>query len=51
MSKPNLKSIKIGKHWWVVGDDDYGPYGPYTNKQDADEDRRGVVKAIKHAGE
>ena len=43
MSK--LRIARLGKHWWIVGDEDYGPYGPYDRKSGDDsaaEDLRGL---------
>lgn len=41
-----LKTEQIGPHWWIMGDKEYGLYGPYKTKTDADEDRRGVVRTM-----
>ena len=45
---PRLQTMKKGKTWWIVGDDDAGPMGPYDNKQQAEEDRVGVARFHRH---
>lgn len=42
-----LESKKLGKYWWIVGDDD-GPFGPYHTKKECDEDRRGIVRTMEN---
>ncbi len=37
-----LRTKKMGAKWWIVGDEEDGPYGPYDTKADADSDRRGI---------
>ena len=39
-----LKTRKLGSHWWILGDDVDGPYGPYKTKGDADSDRVGILQ-------
>ena len=36
-----LQTKKIGKNWWIVGDDD-GPFGPYSNRAEALDDLKGL---------
>lgn len=43
-----LKTKKLGKYWWIVGHED-GPMGPYDTKKEADEDRIGVNRSMRHA--
>jgi len=48
---PKLQTKKLGKHWWIVGDEDFGPYGPYDRKSgddSADEDLRGLRRFNRH---
>ncbi len=44
MNWRNLKTKKLGQHWWIVGDEEDGPYGPYDTKTEADGDRIGITK-------
>lgn len=37
-----LQLKKIGNKWWILGDADAGPMGPYDNRKDAESDKRGV---------
>jgi len=46
-----LKVKKIGKKWWIVGDEDYGAYGPYDTKHEAESDRRGVLRCLREMEE
>lgn len=32
--------------WWIIGDDE--PYGPYTTRKEANEDRRGLMRTEQH---
>ena len=41
----------MGKKWWIVGDEDFGPYGPYDVKANADDDRRGIQRTLRHSEE
>jgi len=41
-----LRTKKMGRFWWIVGDEEDGPYGPYDIKAEADSDRIGVQKTI-----
>ncbi len=43
-----LKTKRLGDNWWIVGDEDYGPYGPYDVKEDADSDRLGVQRTLQN---
>jgi len=38
------KTKKLGKYYWITGDGEYGPYGPYVTKKEADADRIGLNK-------
>jgi len=40
-----LRTVKLGKKWWIVGDEEDGPYGPYDlrDRKEANEDRRGIT--------
>ncbi len=46
-----LESKKMGKHWWIVGDQEDGPYGPYDSKAEAESDRVGVKRFFRHQNE
>lgn len=46
-----LQTKKFGKRWWIVGNDDYGPIGPYETKQEAEDDRRGLNRFYRHQNE
>lgn len=46
MNWRKLRTKLIGSAWWVVGDEEYGRYGPYKTKAEADEDRRGMIKSM-----
>lgn len=39
-----LKTKRLGRYWWIVGDDDSGPCGPYKNRAEAEEDRKKLVR-------
>lgn len=46
-----LRIAKLGKHWWIVGDEDFGPIGPYDRKSgenSAAEDLRGLRRFYRH---
>lgn len=38
------KIKRLGKHWWIIGDEDFGPYGPYTTRSEAADDVRGIKR-------
>ncbi len=42
-----LKTRRLGKYWWIVGDEEAGPYGPYNTKAEAEDDRRGLKRTLK----
>jgi hypothetical protein len=46
-----LQTKRLGKYWWITGDEEYGPYGPYNTKAEADEDRRGLARTFKYSEE
>jgi len=45
MSKLEVK--RLGKYWWVIGlmdgKEEYGPVGPYNNRKEAVEGKRGMI--------
>ncbi len=43
-----MKTKKLGRSWWIIGDADWLPCGPYDTKAEADEDRRGLQKTLEH---
>lgn len=46
-----LKTRRLGKYWWIIGDEEDGPYGPYTEKKDAEKDRLGLLRTAEHEHE
>ena len=46
-----LRTKKLGKHWWITGDEEVGPMGPYPTKAEAEDDRHGLVRFEKHQNE
>ena len=44
----NLRTKRLGKYWWIVGDEEDGPYGPYAEKKDAEKDRLGLLRTAKY---
>jgi len=43
-----LQAVKMGKKWWIVGDPDFGPYGPYDTGREAKEVCKGVKETFKN---
>lgn len=43
-----LKTKRLGKFWWIVGDEEVGPYGPYKNRSEAEEDRKGLLNTYRN---
>ena len=41
-----MKTVRRGGAWWVDGC--HEPMGPYNTKREADEDRIGVQKYLRH---
>jgi len=37
-----LKILKLGRCWWIVGDEEDGPYGPYSTHKEAQDDLKGL---------
>ena len=37
-----LRVIRLGKHWWIVGDEESDPQGPYNTKAEANDTVRGL---------
>jgi len=46
---PTLIVKRLGKYWWILGDEDAGPMGPYDTKAEAEDDRKGVKRFYKWA--
>ncbi len=44
---PRLLTKRLGAWWWIVGDEDAGPMGPYHTKAEADDDRRGLLRTYR----
>ena len=40
--------VRMGKYHWIVGDEEFGPYGPYDTKREAREDCRGLNHTMKN---
>ena len=41
---PKLYLIQQGFHWWITGNKETGAIGPYPNKKEAEDDRRGLMR-------
>jgi len=39
---------RMGNSWWIVGDEEDGPYGPYDTKTEAEDDRKGLNRTERH---
>ena len=39
-----LRTARLGRYWWIVGDEEDGPYGPYDTRAEAEDDRKGVLR-------
>lgn len=49
MPRPiKLRLKRMGEMYWIVGDEEDGPYGPYKTKTEANEDRRGLQRTFDH---
>ena len=44
-----LEVKRLGAKWWIVGDEESGPWGPYDTRAEAEADRRGVTRTIRNA--
>jgi len=44
--KMRLFLKKFGGKWWIMGRDGEGPWGPYDNRKEANEDRQGIVRTM-----
>ena len=42
-----LTIVRHGAHWWLVGDRDAGPMGPYQTKAEAESARQGLLRAYR----
>ncbi len=43
-----LTTKKLGTYWWILGDEDAGPMGPYDSRVEAEDDRVGVTRFYRH---
>jgi hypothetical protein len=43
-----LETKKLGPKWWIIGDEECGPIGPYESKAAAEEDRIGLSRFHRH---
>ena len=41
-----LITKRLGKYWWIIGDEADGPYGPYDTRNEAEEDRKGLLRTL-----
>ena len=41
----------MGKFYWILGDDDAGPIGPYKSNSEAIEARRGLRRFYRYENE
>lgn len=46
-----LETKKLGKFWYITGDDSAGLMGPYNTPKEAEEDRKRIVKFYRHREE
>jgi len=51
MKIPKLRLVPVGIDWWIVGDDDAGPMGPYETKPEAESDKRGLTRGYRYGDE
>ena len=49
LKTPGLGIKKSGKQWWI--EDNGERYGPYDNREEADEDARGIDRLYVHGNE
>ncbi len=42
--KTRYKVKRLGKHWWILGDGEFGPYGPYDTSAEAEDTKRGLLR-------
>lgn len=45
-----LQCKRLGSRWYIIGLDD-GPCGPYDNRREAEDDRRGLERFLRHENE
>jgi len=38
---------RLGRYWWITGDEEDGPYGPFETKKEALESRRDLNRTMK----
>jgi hypothetical protein len=43
-----MKTVRFGKKWWVSGDEEFGPYGPYDSRREAEEARKGIARTFRN---
>ncbi len=46
-----LRVTRLGEHFWIVGDEEEGPYGPYDNRKEAETDKRGLLRTDRETRE
>jgi len=42
---------RLGACWWIIGDEDAGPMGPYDDKEEAEQDRVGMGRFRRYCDE
>ncbi len=45
------KVEKMGPHWWIKGDPEFGPIGPYDTRAEAEDGRRRLERFARHCDE
>jgi hypothetical protein len=43
-----LKVRKLGKYWWITGDEECGLIGPFDTRKEAEEDRKSIIRTMKN---
>lgn len=46
----HYKVKQLGK-WWIIGDEEYGPIGPYDTQTEANQECRGLNRFERHQNE
>ena len=47
----NLCVKRLGRYWWILGDEDAGPMGPYVTEAEAEEDCKGLIRSDRYGDE
>ena len=43
-----LAAKRLGRYWWIVGDEEDGPCGPYDTRAEAEEGMKGLRRFARH---